>query len=192
MQVNSSNRQRILALGILLIAVLLFILLFVQPYIGLLNKSAEYLDSMRFQSNNNARMLSKKEFYLGEIDRLEFIRRTEDAYLRSTKKSLALAEVQQIFKGLAEKSQAELISSQSIGEDADGDSSVGLRVRLKADIFSLQKLIYQLETDSPSLVIKEITINRGSRAIFKFNNANSNSQTLDVRMQVFGYLNANK
>ena len=192
MQVSSNNRQRILALGILFIAVLLFILLFVQPYLGLLNKSAEYLDSMHFQSSNHARLLRKKDFYLDEIDRLEFTSQADDVYLQSTKKSLASAEIQQIFKRLAENSQAELISSQSIGEDVDGDNSVGLRVRLKADIFSLQKLIYQLETASPSLVIKEITINRGSRAIFKFSKANSKSQTLDVRMQVFGYLNSNK
>ena len=165
-------------------------MLFVQPYLGALHKSSDYLDTARFQLANNNKLLLKKEFYLDEIDRLEETYDAEDVYLRSTKKSLATAEIQQIFKILAERSKAELVSTQTISEDSDSENnnSVGLSVRLKADIFSLQKLIYSIEAGSPSLVIKEIAINRGSRAIFRFNNSQSNSQILDVRLQVFGYV----
>ncbi len=186
--VSNNSRKRILALGILFIVALLFVMLFVQPYLGALHKSADYLDSARFQLTNNNKLLRKKEFYLDEIDRLEEIYSAEDVYLRSTKKSLATAEMQQIFKTLAERSKAKLVSTQAITEESDNNNSVGLSVRLKADIFSLQKLIYSIEAGSPSLVIKEMAINRGSRAIFRFNNTQSNSQTLDVRLQVFGYV----
>ena len=115
MQSTSSNRKRMLALGILCIAVLLFVMLFVQPYLLVLNNSVDHLDTMRFQASNNDRLLRKKEFYLQEMDRLDEINTAADTYLHSTKKSLATAEIQQIFKRLAETSQAKLISSQSIG-----------------------------------------------------------------------------
>jgi hypothetical protein len=161
-----------------------------QPYMTALNKSVDYLETTRFQLTNNNKLLRKKEFYLQEINRLGDIYSAEDTYLRSTKKSLATAEIQQIFKNLAEKSKAELVSTQVTDIDVNNENSVGLSVRLKADIFSLQKLIYAIEVGSPRLIIREISIHRGNRAIFRFSGKGSSSQMLDVRLQVFGYVDA--
>ena len=191
MQNNSTTRSRTLALGILLIVVLLAILVIVNPYIAALKSSEDYASEQSFQLKRNNKILSKREFYIEELDRLENAYSANDVYLRSTKNALATAEMQQLVKQLASKSDTELISTQSIDEDEELNA-VGLSIRVKADIFSLQKFIYDLEAGSPNLFIKEILINRGGRAIFRHSNTESTSQSLDATMRIIGYINNKK
>lgn len=188
MQSNSTTRSRTLALGILVIVVLLVFLVIVNPYIGALQSSEDYVSEQSFQLNRNSKILSKREFYIEELDRLENAYSANDVYLRSTKSALATAEMQQLVKQLASKSDTELISTQSIEEDEELNA-VGLSIRVKADIFSLQKFIYDLEAGSPNLFIREILINRGGRAIFRHSNTESTNQSLDATMRIIGYIN---
>ncbi len=128
------------------------------------------------------------EYYKNEINSLRRLHSEEDIYLRSKKNALATAEIQQILKTTANKSGAKLISSQPIVGDQADKGQVGIQVRARANIFELRKLLYGLEAGSPVLFLNEITINRGSRATFRYNNTESSSQTLDIRIQVFGYI----
>ncbi len=188
MQSNSTTRSRTLALGILVIVVLLVFLVIVNPYINALQSSEEYVSEQSFQLNRNSKILSKREFYIEELDRLENSYSANDIYLRSTKSALATAEMQQLVKQLASKSDTDLISTQSIEEDEELNA-VGLSIRVKADIFSLQRFIYDLEAGSPNLFIKEILINRSGRAIFRHSNTESTNQSLDATMRIIGYIN---
>lgn len=185
----SKNRKRFLALGILLIVILAGFVILIQPYLYVLNLSEEHLDSVRFEHSNNKKLLRKKDYYLDNLAIMSDAYNSEDVYLESNKKSLATAEIQSIFKELAERSNAELISSQVTTDEVDTENSVGLTTRVRADIFALQRLIYEIESSSPRLVIKKVSIRRGGRAVFRYKNEESSSQTLDVRLEVFGYIN---
>ena len=187
-QTLSKNRRRFLAIGILLILVLAFFVLVLQPYNFYLNKSSEALDAVKFEQFNNLKLLRKRDYYIEQLGLIDDDFNRADAYLKSTRKSLAAAEIQDIFKRIADQSNAELISTQSAGDDNDVNDSVGLSARLKADIFALQALVYQLEAGSPSLVIKEMSVSRGGRAVFRFDDEESTTQTLDVRLVVYGYI----
>ncbi|MFK7794665.1 MAG: type II secretion system protein GspM [Gammaproteobacteria bacterium] len=191
MQLSSKFRQRALALGILLIALLLFFLLLVEPYMSLLNASEDYVESATFQLNQADKILNKKEFYSDEIERLESFYSEQTVYLESTKKALASAEIQQILKRISAASKAELLSSQAITSESTERNRVGLRVRVRTDIVSLYKLLYALESGIPNLFVDKIQINRAGRAIFKFNNNELSNQGLDVSLQVYGYVNNN-
>ena len=188
MQSSNKLRGKMLALGVLLIALLLFFFLIVEPYISLLNTSEERAEASAFQLKQAHKVISKKEFYISEIERLEDLYSEQTVYLKSTKKALATAEIQQILKRISSNSKAELLSSQAISSESDEDNRVSLSVRVKADIFSLQKLLHALESGTPNLFVGQIQINRGGRAIFRFNNNESNNQGLDVRLQVYGYV----
>ena len=185
----SKNRKRILALGVLLMIILAGFMFLIQPYLYLLNSSEDHLDAIRFEHANNIKLLRKKDYYLDNLAIMSDAYNSEDVYLESNKKSLATAEIQSIFKELAERSNAELISSQVTTDEVDTENSVGLNTRLRADIFALQRLIYEIESSSPRLVIKKVSIRRGGRAVFRYKNEESSSQTLDVRLEVFGYIN---
>lgn len=191
MQLSSKYRQKILALGILLIALLLFFFLLVEPYMSLLNASEEHVEASAFQLKQANKIVNKKEFYNNEIERLESFYSEQTVYLKSTKKALASAEIQQILKRISAKSKAELLSSQAISSESTERNRVGLSVRVKTDIFSLYKLLYALESGVPNLFVDKIQINRAGRAIFKFNNNELSNQGLDVSLQVYGYVNNN-
>ena len=191
---NSLNtvRRRILALGILFIVLLLLAVVLVEPYFIAYKASVEHVESIAFQVKQSKKAIQKQQFYSDEIDRLGRAHSEEDIYLRSDRVALASAEIQQILKNVAKKSGSELISSQPVyGEQAE-QSRVGVQLRARANIFGLRKLLHGLETGTPKLFINEISINRGSRAVFRFNDAESTSETLDIQMQVFGYVKNGK
>lgn len=188
MQTSSRARNRLLALGILFILVLLFVMLVVNPYLGVLSASSDYVSDQAFQLQRGNKMLDKKEYYLDEIDRFQDSFSAEDIYLSSAKKALATAEIQQIIKRISSQSDAELISSQPVSADDAEVNRVGLSVRVRADIFSLQKLLYKIEAGKPNLFVEEIQIDRGSRTIFKFQNLESNNQSLNINIKLFGYI----
>ena len=188
MQLSNKSREKILALGILLIALLFMFFLLVEPYISLLKASEEHVGAAAFRLHQANKVISKKGFYENEVDRLESLYSEQTVYLNSTKSSLATAEIQQIFKRISARSDAELLSSQAIISESVEENRVALSVRVKADIFSLQKLLYALESGVPNLFVDTIQINRGGRSTFKFNNSESTNQVLDVSLQVYGYI----
>ncbi len=188
----SIGRRRILALGILLIVILLAALVFVEPYIAAYKASVEHVESIAFKVKQGKKAIQKQQFYSDEIERLGRASNQDDIYLRSKRVALASAEIQQILKNIAEKSGSELISSQPVHAEQAEQSRVGVELRARANIFGLRKLLHGLEAGTPKLFINEISINRGSRAVFRFNEAESTSETLDIQMQVFGYVKKNK
>ncbi len=192
LQSLSSGRRRFLALGILLIVILLVATFIVEPYLQVYNSSVDHRDSLAFQLKQNSKTINKQKFYRDEIDRLGRTHSEQEIYLRSAKIALATAEIQQMLKRIAGKSGSELLSSQPIiGEQAD-QGRVAVHVRARANIFGLQKLLHGLEAGVPRLFVNELTVNRGSRAVFRFNNTESSNETLDIQMQVFGFMKIDK
>ena len=188
LQSLSSGRRRLLALGLLLIAVLLVIMLLVEPYLHLYGKSVDHRESLAFQLKQSTKTVGKRNFYLDEIERLSSTHSEREIYLRSSRNALATAEIQQILKKIAGKSGSELLSSQPFVDEQAEQGRVGVQVRARANIFGLQKFLHGLEAGIPRLFISEITVNRGSRATFRFNNTESSNEILDIQVQVFGFM----
>ena len=189
LQSLSVVRRRVLALGILLIVILVVAAVIIEPYIVAYKNSAEHLDEVTFRLKQDKKAVQKQNFYNEEIKRLSRIHGERDVYLRSDRMALATAEIQQILKSAANKSGAELISSRSLAaDDEEEPGKVGVQVRAKSNIFGLRKLLYSLETGRPRLFIAEITISRGGRAVYRFGKSESTNQSLDIQLQVFGYI----
>ena len=185
-------RRRMLAVGILLIVILLLAVVLVEPYIIAYNASVEHVESIAFKVKQSKKSIQKQQFYADEIERLSYVRSEDDIYLRSDRAALASAEIQQILKNIAKKSGSELLSSQPVFGEQTEQGRVSVQLRVRANIFGLRKLLHGLEAGTPKLFVNEISINRGSRAIYRFNDAESTSQTLDIQMQVFGYVKDGK
>ena len=192
LQSLSSGRRRFLALGILLIAVLAVMMLIVEPYLQLYATSVDHRDSLAFQLKQNSKTINKQEFYRDEIDRLGSTHSEQEIYLRSERIALATAEIQQMLKRIASNSGSELLSSQPIIDEQADQGSVAVQVRARANIFGLQKLLHGLEAGVPRLFVNELTVNRGSRAVFRFNDTESSNETLDIQTQVFGFMKISK
>jgi len=188
MTVTGKKRKRYLALGILFIVAMLFYILVVETYITALHNSKEYVADMRFQMQRNVKLVSMKSYYANMIEQLSDTYVQDEIYLNSTKSALATAEIQQMLKTIADKSDAEVLSSQASG-GVNNEQTVSIRARIRTNIFGLQKLLYYLETSKPYLFISEISINRGNRSIFRVNKTESNNQLLDIDMNIYGYVN---
>ncbi len=188
LQSLSDVRRRVLALGILFIVILVVAAVIIEPYIVTYKNSVEHLDEVTFRLKQDKKAVQKQNFYIEEIKRLSRIHGERDVYLRSDRMALATAEIQQILKSAAKKSGAELISSRSLADDEEEPGKVGVQVRAKSNIFGLRKLLYSLETGRPRLFIAEITISRGGRAVYRFGKSESTNQSLDIQLQVFGYI----
>ena|GEM_PF-3406779 len=191
MNLSDKSNGKVLALGILLIVLLLFYFILIEPYRLLLNASEERVQDTAFQLNQANKVISKKTYYKDEIERLKSLYDEQTIYLKSSKRALATAEIQQMLKRISAKSNAELLSSQATSSETEEANRVDLSVRIKTDIFSLQKLLYDLESGVPNLFVDRIQVSRAGRAVFRFNNAELSNQDLDVSLQVYGYLSNN-
>ncbi len=191
MNLSDKSNGKMLALGILLIVLLLFYFILIEPYKLLLNASEERVQDTAFQLNQANKVISKKTYYKDEIERLKSLYDEQTIYLKSSKRALATAEIQQMLKRISAKSNAELLSSQATSSETEEANRVDLSVRIKTDIFSLQKLLYDLESGVPNLFVDRIQVSRAGRAVFRFNNAELSNQDLDVSLQVYGYLSNN-
>ena len=190
MGLTDKRRKRYLALGLLVIAVLLFYVLVVESYVSALHSSKEHVADLEFQMQRDTRLIDKKNYYQSMIEQLSDTYVQDEIFLKSTKSALATAELQQMLKTIANKSEAEVLSSQASGGLKE-NQTVSIRARIRTNIFGLQKLLYYLETSTPYLFIDEISINRGNRSIFRINKrTESNNQLLDVDMNIYGYINS--
>ena len=192
LQSLSSGRRRFLALGILLIVILLMMVVVVEPYIQTYQSSVDHRESLAFQLKQNSKTINKQKFYREEIDRLGRTHSEQEIYLQSTKIALATAEIQQMLKRITGKSGSELLSSQPLIGEQEDQGRVAVHVRARANIFGLQKLLHGLEAGVPRLFVNELTVNRGSRAVFRFNNTESSNEMLDIQMEVFGFMKTSK
>lgn len=121
---------------------------------------------------------------------LETLREAESAssggYLTGDSETLVAADLQNLVRTTVERSGGRLESTQILPAEIDGDfRRVSLRVRMTADMSSLFRTMYDLESHSPYLFIDNIDIiSRGSRR----REDNDSGLAMSVAYDVFGYM----
>lgn len=80
-------------------------------------------------------------------------------YLAERNPALASAELQGLVKRAVEQSKGELVSTQVMsGQRSERRSEVTIKVRVRGDIRTLQRLLYALESGGPILFVNNLSI----------------------------------
>lgn len=120
-----------------------------------------------------------------EAAALREIATREALFLPGATEGQAAAALQEAIKAAANAAGARPDSVQALETTEDaGLLRVAMRVRLSADVASLQKLLYALEADRPIVLLENLYVRARSLR------ADGDERNLDVRFDVVGFAQA--
>lgn len=180
--------RRLLALSILLVLVGCVFLILLMPLHGLSESYDKKLLQLSQRTESARTILSEGKGASEQLSRLVVAEKRYGYYLENDKPTLAAAELQRRVKQTVEQLGGNIVSSQILGEQEDNNlHKVVLRVNLRMDLPTLQKILHTLETSPPVLVLNNVTIAArpsGSTARWR---GSVEQQVLDVSLDVMGY-----
>ena len=152
------NRERRIAVALLLGAVLAVTAVFALPTLYLYHRYDRELAERQEKVDRFRRIAGTRT----EITRqLEAMREKDSRrfFLRSGGAALAVAQAQQIVGGIVESSGGRLITMQPLPAKEEGRyRQVSAQVQLAANIFALRKILDAVETNAPYLFIESLMV----------------------------------
>jgi hypothetical protein len=151
-------RQRLLALGILLIGLAALVGALVVPVLLLHRHYDLAIEDLGDKLTRYRRVAAQAPELRTALDAV----RTRDGrkfYLRNTATNLAAAELQELVKAAIENNGGRITTSQNTTARDDGRfKQVGVNVQFFATTPALQKILAAIETQQPYLVVDNIAV----------------------------------
>ncbi|TQV64826.1 MAG: hypothetical protein FNT29_03625 [Halothiobacillaceae bacterium] len=177
--------SRVLALGLLLVALLAVYALLIGPPLGLYQENRERIEELALRLEHHQRLAAERPALEAEYARLSRSRPAGGYYLTSESEALAAAEMQAYVKQIIEAAGGGLVSTQPIlASPADKRRRVKAQIRMQGNIRALHAVLYRLESGSPWLLMEEVEIT-GARVDRR---RGGTPDTLDVRLNLTGFM----
>ncbi len=162
---RTSNRQRCLKslalLGVILALVLAAILV---PWWQKMSFYGERIDQMAMRIGKFESMLARKPALERELQELRKQQNRTHYHLSAQTPALAAADLQQRVKRAVEGNGGQLVSTQNLTDPKDEKLvEVVIRVRMNGDASSIARVLHELESGKPLLLIDNLTIRSSKR-----------------------------
>jgi len=187
------RQSRALALALLLLALISGLALVLAPFLLLHRHYDRAIETLQDRIEVYQRVAAQRP----ELAKaLEAVRAKDGRrfFLRNTAPNLAGAELQDLVRTAIENNSGRITTIQTVQPREDGRfRQVGINVQLFATTPNLQKTLYTLETQTPYVVIENITV-RPLNAFRGFKPAPGSEPELSVLLDVsaFGFSEAAK
>src|SRR5271157_3548247 len=152
------RQSRILAVGLLVLAVVLGLGLLLAPFL-LLQRHYDLAIEVTQDHLERYRRIAAQMPELKKA--LEAVRARDGRrfFLRNTAPNLAGAELQDLVRGAIEKNAGRITTIQGAPPRDDGRfRQIGINVQLFATTPNLQRILFKLETQTPEILIENVTI----------------------------------
>jgi hypothetical protein len=180
------RQSRVLALGLLALAVLLVIALLLTPLLLLHRHYDAAIDALQDRIEVYRRVAAQTPELKKALEAL----RAKDGrrfFLHNTAPNLAGAELQDLVRAAIENNGGRITTIQTAQPREDGRfRQVGINVQIFATTPNLQKIIYTLETQTPYTLIENVTV-RPLNAFRGFKPAPGSEPELSVLLDVSGF-----
>ena len=154
----SPARQRLLALGILLVALAALVGALVVPVLLLHRHYDRAIEDLGDKLTRYRRVAAQAPELRTALDAVR-ARDGRKFYLRNTATNLAAAELQELVKAAIENNGGRITTSQNTTARDDGRfKQVGVNVQFFATTPALQKILAAIETQQPYLVVDNIAV----------------------------------
>jgi hypothetical protein len=164
---GSQNLDKIIAISILVVLLLLSYLLFSNVYLAGLNELESEMEIQSRKTQKVDRILAKEKFYQTEISKFERKYKQSKNFLNSDQPSTALSEIQNKLRSIISRNtRAKILTVKPYPVTShEGYSEVSVEIRMKGvNHQDLQKMLYLIENELPLIIIKDIDITRASVA----------------------------
>lgn len=176
-------QARALALGLLVVAVVLVLGVFLAPVLMLHRHYDDAIESWTSRLETYRRVAAQAPELRLALDAM----RAKDGrrfFLRNTAPNLAGAELQELVKSAIEGGGGRITTSQSPAPREDGAfRQVVASVQFFATVPNLQRILHAIETREPYLVVENVTI-RPTNAFRGFKPAAGQEPEVNVQFEV--------
>jgi general secretion pathway protein M len=182
------RQRRLLALAILAGLIIAAYVVFILPLFVMAESYDERIARLSDRLASSRQILGEGVTARERLRQVVLAEKRGGYYLDSDRPTLAAAELQRRVKQTVEQHGGSIVSSQVLGEQEEGGlHRVVLRVNMRMDLPSFERILYSLETQPPVLVLDNITMvarPSGSTARWR---GSSEQQELDASLDVMGY-----
>jgi hypothetical protein len=191
MQQLPAAQRKYLAIALLIFSVFLLTILVFRPlWNQYANGQAEVeqtrdhisrFESIQLRAKDNQRLLEELQGYASVAQYL----------LSGGSSDLAAARLQQKIKSIIVNAGGQLVSTRKLALDAGALlQPVGVRVKMRADINAIKKILHAFESHVPLLKVDEVAMiqrNRSSDSRRRSSHTNT-APVIEMRFNVSGYL----
>ena len=158
-------------------------------------KKNETLENLQQQLSRFEYLVANEDKINAELKRIDALGSEGDLFLSGSKKSIASANLREFINEAVKRSGGQLVSSQDYEADAvPSATAIGLRLQVSGEAQNLVDFLHEIESARPIIFIDDLSVTssssrvRASRSRRKTNIPLRKSSSLDVRMDVVGYL----
>lgn len=190
----TKTQHALLSVAILLLALLTINFGIIQPATAQRESNDARIASLQFRLEKFRDTKQLIRELKAEIVKLKAGQSDTNDFFKDKPAALVAADLQQQVKKLIESNGGNLISTHAMGEgDDEIFNSVIVKVHMRGNIESLQKIFYQLSNDKPVLFIDNLMIQKQHRTtsrrrrkeLYQYTSGQSN---LESRFDVSGYI----
>lgn len=181
--------RQLAAMGLLLLAVVLVVLIAVVPFAGRVAELREQIETERERFGRFG-AIAAQEGRVADYDRTGRAALESGAYLKGETEALKAAGLHTALSELAGANRVRLYSTRALGtRDRDEVRLIGVRVQFKAEIEQLRALLHRIEVHRPFLFVEAIQV----QPLGAFSQRDPElAGMLDVRLDVFGAMPGKK
>ncbi len=178
--------QRWLAVALLVVAILIVGLVVIMPVVNKGLELHEAKNNLVFRLQQYERILARKEAVIASMSAIKEQYQERGLLNRQVTGALASAEVQEFIKQAIVEAGGQLSSTQALPVSTKNEfSRITVSVRMTGNSEVLRKVLYQIETSTPLIIINQIDIrpmrgirSRATRQIESSNELNINFQAV--------------
>lgn len=182
----SPSRQRVLAVGLLVAAIVVVLAVVLGPLV-LLHR---HYDAAIADTSDRLRRYQRVAAQAPELHvALQGMQQRDGRrfFLRNTATNLAGAELQELVKAAIENNGGRITTSQNTSPREDGRfREIGVNVQFFATTPALQKILLAIESHEPYLIVDNLTV-RPLNAFRGFKPAPGQEPELNVQLDVGGW-----
>jgi general secretion pathway protein M len=179
--------SRAVACLILLVVLVLVKLLAVDPLVDAYAASADEVQKLAALSARYQALAARLPALKAERDGLARRMTADSGFLENTNETLAAADLQARLKTLVDQAHGELKSTQILPvQQVQGFRRVGVRAEMSMTLPALQKVLYETEAGSPTLVLDDLSIR--SKAADRQEERNPDVVLLTASVDIYGFL----
>jgi general secretion pathway protein M len=179
-------KSRIIALGLLALAIVCVGLVTLGPVLVLHGTQADRIEARAHELMTYQRLAAGQAKFEQQLSALNQRSVATDYQVQGDTPALASANMQKHLKNIVTRNRAEVISTQIVTPD-DGEvgNRVSLKVHLRADIKAAMAILHALESGRPMLFVDDLAIS--ARPVRGRTADDPPTIQLDLQFEIDGY-----
>lgn len=189
MNKSVDHRQRLLALALTVVVVLVGVDLFDRVWLGKYVFYQEHLDDLQFRLQRFKALLSSQEELQQSLQQIQQDNSTDAYYLPDASPTLAATTLQQRVRQVVQSNGGNLVSTQILPVAVEeGFTRVALRIQMTGDTTAVQRMLHALESSRPLLFVDALQIRAQPVRQNRRGNTVTEEMQLVTQFELAGYL----